>query len=201
MGIMRRLLLVVVVGLCGCESHLEAKVGGAVLPQASGVVPASAGPTLVIKPGQPAPALGPGPVRLAIDIAVPWRELTPLFAAADTAGAQPSLLVGQRHRIHGFVLSDAPTDEPSLRLRATATGKFCLSPPGTREAYCVESGDRRHISAAYVREAVQKAVAAYGITAARVFPDDDARWADIVRTIDGARTCCGKRPFRVTVIR
>jgi hypothetical protein len=183
-----------------CDSHLDAEVGGALLPQALDVVPAGTGPTVVVLPGKPAPPLPAGPVKLAIDHAVPWSELGPLLAAADTAGAQPTLLVGQRDRIRGFRLSDELKDEYTLRFRATSTGSFCLSPPGTREAYCVETGTRRHVSAVFVREAVQKAVAEYGIMQARVVPDADTRWGDIVRTIDGARTCC-KAPFRVAVAR
>jgi hypothetical protein len=183
-----------------CDSHLDAKVGGALLPQALDVGPAGEGPTVVVLPGKPAPELAAGPVRLAIDHAVPWSELAPLLDAADKAGAKPTFLVGQRNRIHGFRLSDELKDEYTLRFRPTSVGKFCLSPPGTHEAYCVETGTRRHISAVYVREAVQKAVAEYGITQAWVVPDPDSRWGDIVRTIDGARTCC-KEPFRVAVAR
>ena len=114
----------------------------------------------------------------------------------------PSLLVGHRTTVHGFVIDDElEADRYSLRLQTTGTGKFCLSPPGTREAYCVESADRRHVSSMYVREAIQKAVAEYNIMQARVVPDADARWGDIVRTIDGARTCCGARQFRVAIAR
>jgi hypothetical protein len=194
------LLLAASVATPACDSHLDAEVGGALLPQALGVVPAGDGPTVVVLPGKPPPALTAGPVKLAIDHAVPWSELGPLLAAADKAGAQPTLLVGQRDRIRGFRLSDELKDEYTLRFRPTSGGKFCLSPPGTREAYCVETGTRRHVSAVYVREAVQKAVAEYGIMQARLVPDADTRWGDIVRTIDGARTCC-KEPFRVAVSR
>jgi hypothetical protein len=196
----RSLLFLVLLAAPACDSHLDANVGGALLPQALDVVPAGEGPTVVVLPGKPAPALAAGPVRLAIDQAVPWSELAPVLDAADKAGAKPTLLVGQRNRIRGFRLSDELRDEYTLRFRPTSAGKFCLSPPGTREAYCVETGTRRHVSSVYVREAVQKAVAEYGIMQAWVVPDQDTRWGDIVRTIDGARTCC-KEPFRVAVSR
>ncbi|MBZ0238697.1 MAG: hypothetical protein K8M05_40680 [Deltaproteobacteria bacterium] len=194
------LALLVLPAAPGCDSHLDAEVGGALLPQALDVMPPGDGPTIVVLPGKPAPALPAGPVKLAVDHAVPWRELGPLLAAADQAGAQPTLLVGQRDRIRGFRLSDELRDEYTLRFQPTSDGKFCLSPPATREAYCVQTGTRRHVSAAFVRAAVQKAVAAYGITQGRVVPDADTRWGDIVRSIDGARTCC-KEPFRVAVSR
>ncbi len=193
-------ILAIAAAAMACDSHLDAEVGSALLPQALDVVPAGGGPTVVVLPGQPTPALVAGPVRLAIDQAVPWREVAPLLAAADRAGAQPSFLVGQRQHVRGFVISEPLTDEYALRLRPTGVGKFCLSPPGTREAYCVETGTRRHISSMYVREAVRKAVAEYSITQGWIVPDDDTRWGDIVRSIDGARTCC-KQPFRVAIAR
>ncbi len=194
------LALTAALAAAGCDSHLEARVGDALLPQALGVVPAAAGPTVVVMPGQPTPAFAPGPVRVAIDHAVPWREVEPLLAALDAAGARPAFLVGQRQYVHAFPLSDELADAYTLRLRARATGTFCLSPPGTREAYCVEGGTRMHISSMYVREAVQKAVAEYRIRQAWVIPEPDTRWADVVRTIDGARTCCPDG-FRVAVAR
>ena len=78
-------------------------------------------------------------------------------------------------------------------------GKFCVSPPGTEQAYCLESGDRQHISALFVRGVMEKAVAQYGIAQARVTPDPDLAWADLVRAVDGTRTCC--RGMKVMVVR
>lgn len=197
-----RALLLIALLLTGCKQELEAKVGGATLPQANGVVPAPAAPTIVVRPGTPVPAFVAGPVRLAVDLRVPWTELSAVLAAADAAKAEPSMLVGHRRAIHGFIIDEElEADRYSLRLRTTGVGKFCLSPPGTREAYCVESADRRNVSSMYVREAIQKAVAEYDIMQAWVVPDPDARWGDIVRTIDGARTCCGARRFRVAIAR
>lgn len=187
--------------LAGCSQELEARVGGAVLPQANGVMEATEGPMLVVKKGV-MPALEKGVVRLAIDIHVPWSEVRAVLAQADAVGARPVVIVGQRAALRGFEIADAIDRERfALRLRTTGVGKFCVSPPGTREAYCVESADRRHVSSLYVREAVQKAVAEYSIMQAWVVPDEDARWGDIVRTIDGARTCCGERAFPVAIAR
>lgn len=190
--------------ITGCKQELEAKVGGALLPQANGVVAAaetSRGPTVVVKPGAPVPAMAAGPVRLAVDIRVPWSQLAKVLDAADAAGATPQMMVGVRREIRGFVLSDQLDDQYALRMQTTGGGKFCLSPPGTRDAYCVEGADHHNVSSLYVREAVKKAVAEYNIMQAWVVPDPDARWGDIVRTIDGARTCCGKQRFRVAIAR
>ena len=197
---MRILPGLVIVALAGCDSHLEAKVGGATLAQALGVVPAPAAPVVVLRRDHPPVSLPPGPVRVAIDLHTPWAQVHGVLDDGVAAGAQPILLVGQRDRVRGFVLDDPPGREPAIRIDPTATGKFCLSPPGTAEKYCVESGDHLHISSMYVREAVRKAVTEYGLTRIRVRPTEDINWGDLVRTVDGARTCC-KVPVQVTVAR
>lgn len=189
-------LLAGAIGATACDMEFDAKVDGALLPQASGVVARSGGPTVVVKPGAVPPTLPAGPVDLAVDHAVPWAEIDGLLDRS--AGAQPTFLVGQRQYVKGFRLDDHLALGPALRVRASAGGRFCLSPPGTDEAYCVESGDRQHISAVFVRSAMRKAVAEYEIRQARVVPDPDVRWADLVRTVDGVRTCCDHAmPVRV----
>lgn len=180
--------LVAALAVGACDSHLEAKVGGATLAQAYGVLPAPAGPVVVLRRDQPAPTLPAGPVRLAIDLAVPWEQVRPVLDGAAAAGSAPALLVGQRHRVRGFVLDDPPADEPALRVTANARGRFCLSPPDNDEAYCVESGDHRHISSMYVREAVGKALKTYGLRRVQVRPTGDLSWGDLVRVVDGSRT-------------
>ncbi len=194
------LVTVAVAWLGGCDSHLEAKVGGATLAQALGVIPAPAAPVVVLRRDHPPITLPPGPVRVAIDLHTPWSQVHPLLDEGVAAGSQPILLVGQRNRIWGFVLEDAPGHDPAIRLDPTAAGKFCLSPPDNQDRYCVESGDHLHISAMYVRDAVKKAVTEWGLTRVRVRPSQDVNWGDLVRTIDGARTCC-KVPVQVTVAR
>jgi hypothetical protein len=47
---------------------------------------------------------------------------------------------------------------------------------------------------------IGKAAVEYDIYQGRVDIDDDILWADLVRTLDGARTCC-KRPFKVALRR
>ncbi len=187
--------------LAACDSHLDAEVGGATLPQALAVSPAGAGPTVVILPDRQPAALPAGPVRLAIDLRTPWPQVQPLLDGAAATGSQPILLVGQRNRVRAFSLDDPPVAGPAIKLVPEATGKFCLSPPGTREAYCVQAGDRRHISSMYVREAIRKAVAEYDLTVIRVEPKGDVAWGDLIRTVDGARTCCQERPVTLTVAR
>lgn len=195
-----RAALIAVAAFSGCDSHLEAKVGGATLAQALGVVPAPSAPLVVLRRDHPPVTLPPGPVRVAIDLHTPWSQVHPVLDDGVAGGSQPILLVGQRDQLRGFILDDPPGHGPAIRLDPTAAGKFCLSPPDSEEKYCVESGDHTHISSMYVREAIRKAVLAYGLTRIRVRPSADVNWGDLVRTVDGARTCC-RMAVQVTVAR
>jgi len=190
---MRRLALAIV-AVAACDNHHEARVGPALLPQANLTAPLPPGTTPVaIMPGAAPPA---GPAALAIDVNVPWAQV----AAAVRAAPAPTLVVGRYRHLRAFTLEDELDAGPAVKITATAHGKFCVGPPDSDLAYCLESGDRRHISAAFVREVIGKAAVEYDIYQGRVDIDDDILWADLVRTLDGARTCC-KRPFKVALRR
>lgn len=192
---MRRVLpcLLLPLAAAACDQRNEARVGDAILPQAMRTTAPPPGTPVAVLPGKP-PAAAAG-AQLAIDVNVPWTEVKPLLAAS------PVLLVGDRDRLRAFQLEDTlDPDEPTLKVIATARGKFCVSPPGTDLAYCMESADKKHISAAFVREVMRKAVTEYEITQARLDVEDEILWADIVRTVDGARTCCGKTPVRIAFL-
>lgn len=193
-GMRRALPWLFLVGVAGpgCDNRNEARVGPAILPQAMQTVALAPGATTVAVTAGVTPTLPTTPVQLAIDVNVPWSQVRPLLAAG------PALVVGDRDRLRGFVLEDVLDDGAAVTIIATARGKFCLSPPRTELAYCMESSDRRHISAAFVREVMRKAVDEYGITQARIDTEDELLWADLVRTIDGARTCC-KVPVKVAL--
>jgi hypothetical protein len=185
----------VTLGAAACDNRNEARVGGALLPQANHTIATMPGATtVVITPGV-MPTLPAGPVQLAIDVNVPWSQVR----TALTTVPRPPAVVGDFNRRRGFILEDFLDDNPAVIITATAGGKFCLRPPDADLAYCMESSDRRHISAAFVREVMRKAVTEYGITQARIDADDHILWADLVRTIDGARTCC-KQPVKVMII-
>jgi hypothetical protein len=190
---MRRAVLLLVV-LAACDNRNEARVGGAVLPQALSAIPLPGGATTVVVTPGAVSTVPAGAVQLAIDVNVPWSQVRPMLAA------KPALVVGDRDKLRGFLLEDVlDGDADAVKIIATARGKFCLAPPGTDLAYCMESSDRRHISAAFVREVMRKAVDEYGITQARVDVEDGILWADVVRTIDGARTCCNV-PVKVALL-
>lgn len=190
---MRRLALAVL-AVAACDNRLEARVGKAILPQATGHEARPPGRPVVVLPGEP-PATPTAGAVLAIDVNVPWAQVR----AAVTASPPPGLLVGDFARIRGFHLEDPLGPGPSIRLTATP-GKFCVAPPGSDLAYCTEAGDHRHISAAFVREVVAKAVAEYDLHQVVVDAAPDLLWADLVRAVDGARTCC-RQPVPVALRR
>lgn len=189
---MRRALPLLLL-LAACDQRNEARVGAAVLPQAMATTTPPPGTPVAVLPGQ-TPTVGPG-AQLAIDVNVPWTQVKPLLASS------PVFIVGDRDRLRAFALEDTlDLEQPTLKVIATARGKFCVSPPGTDLAYCMESADRKHISAAFVREVMRKAVTEYQITQARLDIEDEILWADVVRTLDGARTCCGKTPVTIAFL-
>ena len=192
---MRRLAVLVALAavLPACKADLEARVDGALLPQANGVVPSGIGVTVAVLPGKVPAALPPGPIKLAIDHKVPWKDVRGLLDRTE----QAVFLVGQRNQVKGFQIEDHLDLGPALTVRALRGGKFCVSPPGTDQAYCLETGDRQHISALFARTVMKKAVETYDIHQARLKPDPDLAWADLVRAVDGARTCCPGMKVRV----
>jgi hypothetical protein len=176
----------------GCRGKGHAEIDGVLIPQATGVVPAAEGVILAVDEGTIDAAEVPRApvVRLAIGRLVTWDRVSALISRVEAAGGTPVLLVGQHHKLAGFALED-PWDDggPAIVVHTYVDGKACVQPPGSIEAKCVQSGDRRQIDRAYVRELVREQVKLYG---PRVEIDLAAglRWDDVVRTIDGARTCC-----------
>ena len=64
----------------------------------------------------------------------------------------------------------------------------------------MQGADKKHVQRAFVRETIRDAVKAYGITDVDVMVTPDLQWADVVKTIDGARTCCGDTDVRVKLL-
>jgi hypothetical protein len=195
-----RRALVVVLGLlaaaCGPNPY-EARIEGVLLPDAEGVHPMPQGPLIKVKVGEPDPELPDAPlIKLAIERAVPWARVQALLAAIEAKGATAVPLVGVRTKAYAFVMNDELAG-PSIQLTSTPDGKFCVGPPGVDEAKCVQSSDKRHINRMFVRETIREAVKAYDLADVEVWIPPDLDWADVVRTIDGARTCCKGREVRV----
>ena len=191
-----------VVAGAGCQP-MNAYVDGAHLPDADGVIAVEPGPTLVIKPDTDVAALAipqAGAVRLAIDRAVPWPRVETLIQRVAAAGARPVFLVGVRDKIHAFRLNDTLAPGDRIRLLATSDGKACVGKTGVDEMRCFQGSDRRYVHRAFVRENVREAVKEYELHDVEVRADPSVEWANVVRAIDGARTCCGKTEVRAALM-
>lgn len=201
-----KLLLLPVVALiaaagCSKPKDREVKVDGILLPQALAVIEAEPGPTLHV-PGDDLTTLPEGPVvRLAIARTVPWREVDALIRRVEAAGKRPVLLVGKRHHVRAFVLTEELTGKESIALTATSDYKACVSPPGVEEAKCVQPIDPKYIDVAHTRKLVREAMRKYHLTDVDVEVPADLGWVDVVRIIDGARTCCQGTAMRVRLNR
>jgi hypothetical protein len=186
------LALAAALALGGCENNLLAYVDGALLPDADQSIDAPAGPTLVVKPETDvaAVAIPSGPVvRLAVDRAVPWIRVEELTKRVEATGARPALLVGQRTHVRAFVLRDPLPPGDQVQVRVDDDGQHCVSKTGVLEMRCTK-GAGRHVHRTFVREDVREAVKEYGLLGVEVRVAPTVEWADVVRAIDGARTCC-----------
>lgn len=185
---------------CGGRNPYEAKVDEVLLADADRVIPAQKGALVKLTESDLEPALpeldAGATVRIAADRTVEWHRVQDLIAAVTKAGGVPHLLVGYRDEVHGFLLED-DLKGPAIQLTPTPDGKFCVGPPDNLEARCVVNRDRAHVNRAFVREEIRGAYEEWGLTDVDVLLPADLEWADVVRTIDGARTCCGGVEIRV----
>ena len=131
-------------------------------------------------------------VRLAIGRQVTWDKVNALMDKVVAAGRKPQLLAGHDHKVKGFRLEDdkARGVDRVISIIAYIDGKACVQPPGAIEAKCVQSGDRRQIDRAFLRELVREQVKKFDIQVVEIELAGGLAFADVVRTIDAARTCC-----------
>ena len=192
------------VGIAGCGGHnpYEAKVEEVLLADADKIIPTVPGELvkLTLEHLEPEiPDVPPGTViRIAADRQVQFHRVMALIAAVEKKGAVPLLLVGYRDEVHAFKLQDELRG-PAIQLTPNAEGKFCVGPPDNLQARCVVNRDRAHVNRAFVREEIRAAHQEWGLSDVDVLVADEVQWADVVRTIDGARTCCGKVEIRVAL--
>jgi len=190
---------IVLVAACGPNPY-QAKVEDILLADADEIVTVEDGPLVKLSLEYLEPEIPDAPVfRLAIARDVSWERVQKTLAAARDKGARPVILVGRRSDIGAFVLSEEIAG-PSIHLTSTPDGKFCVGPPTTNEAKCVQGADKKHVQRAFVRETIRDAVKAYGITEVDVMVTPDLEWADVVKTIDGARTCCADVDVKVKLL-
>ncbi|MEZ4360406.1 MAG: hypothetical protein R3B48_09510 [Kofleriaceae bacterium] len=200
------LALAIVAGsVTACKNRLTATVDGVLLPECDSPEEPPPAPTLAIlaEPNVPDEQLAfpAGAVRLAIERAVPWARVETLLEILAGKQIEPILLVGQTYRVRRFHLNDELTGAERFTITGDAQGKFCVQTALLPNAYCVR-GAGRHIHRAFVRETVRDVVKKWGMREIEVYVDPAMEWADVVRVVDGARTCCGpKAGVRVRVAR
>ena len=174
----------------GCQGKRQAHVADIWVAQAEGLSDAPEGDTLAITPGLAAPALPESTiVRLAVARGVRWSEVRDLRKRILSAGKTPYLMVADERKVGAIELYDSLQGE-AMNLFVSAAGKVCVAPQGSPEAKCVQSGDKTHVDRAGTRALIREAVGAYGLHDVLVDVLPDIEWADVVRSVDGARTCC-----------
>jgi hypothetical protein len=200
---MRLALLAVVLAASvgGCESKRFLTIGETLLVQATQIEELPENPNAVTIE-YPADRLETLPdateIRLAIHRDVSIGEVEELIERLEAAGKKPILLAANRRKLGAYKLRDELQGE-AIRIFTNMEGKACVSPPGVAEAKCVQRSDRKHISRAFVRELTREATRAYGLADVTVESPPKLGWADVVRAIDGARTCCKETKPRVTL--
>ena len=179
-----------------CRGKGDVEVQGVLIPQADGFVEAAPGPTVTLIAGQRAdevelpPTDGPV-IRVAIGREASYGQAKALIKRIEAAGKRPVVLVGKRYKLKAIELNDELRNpRTAIRLVATPDGEACVAPPDNPESKCVVQALSDHVSTAYVREFVREAVRTYGLDEVRIFVRPSVEWADVIRSIDGARTCC-----------
>jgi hypothetical protein len=179
---------------CG-KNPLMATVGDVVLAECDDVIPAEDGPTVVVGPEthEEDLTLPTGPVvRIAADRQVSWRRVHQLVQRLDKQGSRAVLLVGKglSTEIGAFDPVEQLHPGTHLTLNATRDGQFCIQHPDAEKAYCVKAYDHLHIARTWIRDAMTLAVSQYQVKDVEVSVEPAMQWADVVRAIDGVRTCC-----------
>jgi hypothetical protein len=177
--------------LAACGGVKEAKVGEARLAYADGTYDAPAeGPTVVILPGQPFEMPDTtGPVRVAIDWDVTFAEVWPLLQKAQAADTNIVLLVADDRQRTKAMKVAPPQHGTHIRMIVTSDGKACVNLPEVEEAKCVMTAQHR-VDRAWVRDLIREAFRASNLHRVNIEVEPALRWHDVVRAVDGARTCC-----------
>ncbi len=182
---------VVAVAAAACGGAKEAKVGEARLAYADGVDDVPEGwSTVEVVPGRsyllPEQAKQ---VLIAVDRDAMFSDVWPLIEGARARDTELLFLVADRRQRVKVMEMSPPPAESAIRVIVTDDGKACVNLPGVEEAKCVMTAQHR-VDRAFTRELVREAFRASELRRIRVEADAGLRWNDVVRAVDGARTCC-----------
>jgi hypothetical protein len=190
-------------GLVACKGPGPKQVGEAKLALAVGVepIPAQAedAPVVEILPNREATVPDAPVVKLAIDRDATWGQVKATLHAIDQRQQTAVLLVAERRKVGALARFDQVDDidlpdllAHALEITAYTDGKVCVRHPTVSEAKCVQTPSRTYIDGAFTRELVREAAKGYELSKAAADLPDALQWDDVVRVIDGVRTCCGE---------
>lgn len=199
---MKPRLLALVLAAAGaaaaCSNRFEAVVDGVLLADSDSGEQLTAemrkAPRVLVRaepsvPDEQLPLPASGAVQLVIERNVPWARVETLLAILESKKLEPILLAGHTHQLRRFQLNDTLTGAEKFTITGDAKGKFCVQTAQLPQAYCV-AGAGRHVHRAFVRETVRDVVKKWEMREAMAYVDPATDWADVVRIVDGARTCC-----------
>jgi hypothetical protein len=191
-------------GTCipACGSTPEARVGDAVLAYADGCDDVPPGwRDVVVMPGKPvALPAEVSQLLVAVDRDALFSDVWPLIAAARERGVELRFYAADRRQRVKAMALDPPPDGSVIAVTVTGIdGKACVALPGVEEAKCVMTAQHR-VDRAYTRELVREAFKASGLRRVRVEAESGLQWGDVVRAVDGARTCCPGERMNVGIV-
>ena len=200
----RALLFCTVLAACGPNKHM-AQIDGVTLPECDRTVPAEAGATIAFWPDAHE-ELYPLPkapvVRIAADRGVSWRRVKIMADRIRAQGSRPVLLcgIGATDGIAAFDPTEPLQPGKHLSLWANLHGDFFVGEPDGDKGTHVQAFDNEHIAKSFIRETMSPMVAKYGVHDVEVHIDPHINWADMVRAIDGSRTCCQGIAMRASLV-
>jgi hypothetical protein len=202
---MRVALTLLAVGATACgKNPLLARVDGQTLPECDQSVAAADGPNFAfgLRDHEEAMTLPKGPiVRIAADRSVSWRRVKAVAARIEQQGSKPVFLcgIGVTDEVAAFVPTEALHPGEHLVFDAGHEGDFFVA-RGNDKGTEVKAFDHEHIAKSFIRETLGPLVAESGIHDVEVRADPHMEWADLVRAVDGSRTCCEGTPMRASLI-
>lgn len=192
MIVRRGVIIAIAVALTGCEAPPLAKVGETFLAQAADTRDITNGESAAVLELSAIDPASPPPnpeIHIAAGKRDKWRDIRNMVSELGSSGKKVRLLSAQRRRVGEFVLYEEVANRP-IEVVARTNGQACIRLPGVKEAKCVQRADAKHIDRAHLRQLVREAIRVSKIRDVLVYVPGDMEWADVVRAVDAARTCC-----------
>jgi hypothetical protein len=189
---------------CGPNKHM-AQIDGVTLPECDETVAAPDGPVFAFwaEAHEEQYPLPKAPViRIAADRAVSWRRVKQVADRIRAQGSTPVFLcgVGMSDKIAAFDPVAKLQPGPHFGIRANLHGELYVDEPYGTYTTHVQSFDNEHIAKSFIREAMTPLVAKYNVHDVEVHVDPHLQWADMIRAVDGSRTCCPGVAMRASLI-